>query len=127
MKITAEKTITFLISLVTFALLSVLVIFFYNTKKIKSTGDLVQHTQEVISKSDVVLLDVLNTESGLRGYILTGNKSFLEPYYSAITTRNKDLAALTELTKDNSDQQIRIGLLKKASDERLVSTKKIIE
>ena len=38
------------------------------------------HTQEVISKSNEVLLDVLNIETGFRGYLLSGNAVFLEPY-----------------------------------------------
>lgn len=76
-KFTLEKKIIFFFFLAASALLSVLVIFYYNAQKVKSTNDLVEHTQEVLRKSDNVFLDVLNIETGSRGYSLTGNENYL--------------------------------------------------
>ena len=126
MKISLEKIIILFVSLSVLAFLSVLVFFFYNTQQIKSNGDLVVHTQEVINKSNDVLLDITDIESGLRGYVLTENKIFLEPFDKAITVRNGNLAALAELIKDNPNQIARVVLLKKASDQRLASTKILV-
>ncbi len=126
MKISLEKIIILFVSLSVLAFLSVLVFFFYNTQQIKSNGDLVEHTQEVINKSNDVLLDITDIESGLRGYVLTENKIFLEPFDKAITVRNGNLAALAELVKDNPKQKLRVVLLKNASDQRLASTKILV-
>ena len=126
MKFSLEKKIIFFFLLAAIALVSVLVIFYYNTQKIKSTSDLVEHTQEVLRKSDDVLMDVLNIETGSRGYSLTGNELYLDPYNNAIITTNSNIEKLALLTKDNPNQQSRMDSLKKVVEERLAFTKNSI-
>lgn len=127
MQFTLEKKIIFFFFLAASALLSVLVIFYYNAQKVKSTTDLVEHTQEVLRKSSDVLLDVLNIETGSRGYSLTGNENYLEPFNNAVTTINSNIEKLALLTKDNLNQQSRIDSLKKVIEKRLTFTKILIE
>ena len=127
MKFSLEKKIIFFFFLAAIALVSVLVIFYYNTQKIKSTSDLVEHTQEVLRKSDAVLMDVLNIETGSRGYILMGNEIYLQPFNNAVITINSNIEKLALLTKDNPNQQSRIDSLKKVIEERLSFTKNSIE
>jgi PAS domain S-box-containing protein len=127
MKLIFGKTTTLFYYLALIALVVVLVLFYSNTLKVRATGNLVDHTQEVLRKSDNILLDILNTETGQRGYILTGEVIFLEPYTNAQTTLSNNLAALALLTKDNPDQQLRIALLKNRVVERLDLAKKTIE
>jgi len=127
MKVTLEKIIIFFISLAALAFLYVSIISYYNTKKVKATGDLVSRTQEVISKSDNILLDLLNIETGSRGYTLTGDETYLKPYNKSILQINTDIDTLAQLTLDNKNEQIRIASLRIIVGERLVYTKKIIE
>jgi len=121
-----KKTIFYyLIALIIVA--SVLFVFYRNTQKVKANNELVEHTQEVLHKSDNVLVDVLNMETGVRGYLLTGNEEFLSPYYNGVTTMNLNIKSLTDLTKEDKNQQARMLILKEVSDERLILVKKIIE
>ena len=77
--------------------------------------------------SNKVLIDVVNLESGLRGYLLVGDKLFLEHYNGSAAAIHSNLDVLAALTKDNQEQQGRIGELKRGATERLASTNKIIE
>lgn len=43
----------------------------------------VSHTIAVQAQVGIVLIDVLNAEAGVRGYLLTNNSQFLAPYYTA--------------------------------------------
>src|SRR5579862_9644063 len=43
----------------------------------------VDHTREVISNNQRLLLDVRDAESAERGYIITGDESYLGPYEGA--------------------------------------------
>ncbi len=126
MKFLSDKKITFVLSLAIAALIAVLVIFFLSNKKVKSTSDIVTHTQNVLQKSDHVLLDILNIETGARGYLLTVNEIFLDPLIKAETTIHTDLSSLTTITQDNPNQQVRIDSLKKLAEERLVLAKKMV-
>ena len=78
MKLTSDKTTTFFFTLLALALISTLVVFYNNTKKVKLSTNLVVHTQDVLAKSNNILIDILNIESGLRGYVLSENESFLK-------------------------------------------------
>ena len=126
MKFLSDKKITFVLSLAIAALIAVLVIFFLSNKKVKSTSDTVTHTQDVLQKSDHILLDILNIETGARGYLLTVNEIFLDPLIKAETTIHTDLSSLTTITQDNPNQQVRIDFLKKLAEERLVLAKKMV-
>ena len=43
-------------------------------------ADKVEHTQQVLSSIDRVLTRLVSAETGHRGYLLTSNRSFLQPY-----------------------------------------------
>jgi len=84
------------------------------------------HTQEVISKSNEVLIDILNIETGFRGYLLSANKVFLEPYNQSKVKVDANLDSLEILTKDNPNQRENIIMLKKEVANRLDFTEKYL-
>ncbi len=127
MKGSFEKILIFFISFATIALLSVFIVSYYNTKKVKETGDVVERTQEVISKSDNILLDALNLETGARGYILTGDETYLQPFNKASSQIITDIDTLALVTRGSRNQQMRISALRVIVDQRLVYSKKIID
>ncbi len=127
MRFTFEDKTKLFFPLTVAVLISILAVFYYSTRKVKQTNDLVEHTQEVLHMSDIVLLDLLNIENGIRGYILTGNILFLEPYSIAKNKINNDLSVLESLTTDNPDHQVRIDSLKSLVGEKLVLTGKLLE
>ena len=72
------------------------------------SGHLVAHTYEVLAKLEAVLTTLTDAETGQRGYLLTGDDPYLEPYRNAKDRIDHLLADLKELTKDNQDQQGRL-------------------
>ena len=127
MKFISENKIKLVYFLSATILLLILVMFYIYTQKAKINANLVEHTQEVLHKSDNVILDVINIETGFRGYLLSGNETFLEPFINATKKINFDIFELTNLSKENPNQQKRIILLKKAIEEKLLITNNIIE
>lgn len=123
MKLILEKTTTLFYFFAISILVLVLVLFYYNTKKVKSETDLVQHTQEVINMNNQVMLDVVNIETGQRGYNLTGSERYLEPYNNGLATIEGKLTSLKLLTNDNASQQLRINSLIVLAHERIALAK----
>ena len=70
-----------------------------------------EHTHLVLRKSDNVFIDVLNIETGSRGYVLTGDESFLESYSISLSLVLNNVSELAELTRDNPGQTLRIAEL----------------
>jgi signal transduction histidine kinase len=127
MKFISDKIKTLFYILAVILLVSVLAAFYFNNQKVKATSNLVGHTQEVLRKSDDFLLDVIMIETGVRGYVLTGNSDFLIPFDKATLTINNNLAALETLTKDNPTQQIRIDSMKKTGYSRKIELDNTID
>ncbi|MCB0881794.1 MAG: SpoIIE family protein phosphatase [Thermoleophilia bacterium] len=50
-----------------------------------------------------LLIDILDAETGYRGYVLTGSDAYLEPYSESRTRYPNDLAVLRELTRSEPD------------------------
>jgi len=87
---------------------------------------LINHTKNVLQKSDEILVDVLNIETGARGYALMGQEDFLDPYHEGLLEINKDLDDLKQITNDNSSQQIRFDSLSKTILQRIILSKELI-
>ena len=107
-------------------LISILFIFYFNNTKVKSTNLLVEQTQDIIKKNNDVLIDVLNLETGARGYLLSGNKIFLAPYNNAVQALNKNIAQLLVLTKPKSLQQLKVNSLFITVNKELALTNKMV-
>ena len=69
----------------------------------------VDHTDQVIANARQLIRYMVDMESGLRGYFLTGDKFFLDSYIAAKPQVPEQLALLEQLTSDNPDQAQRIG------------------
>ncbi|WP_437613431.1 CHASE3 domain-containing protein [Sorangium sp. So ce834] len=80
-----------------------------------------QHTYEVMLVVSDMTESLLDTETGERGFVITGVESFLEPYRSGRDRFEKSLSRARELTRDNPRQQMRLDKIDKDHDEWLSS------
>jgi len=53
---------------------------FRNSEKFLETNQLVNHTYEVLGEFDQVLGATVDAQTGVRGFVITGNEVFLDPY-----------------------------------------------
>jgi PAS domain S-box-containing protein len=127
MKLISEKKFQLYYILIALILAAVLVVFYYNNLKVKSTSDSAEHAQEVLRKNDNVLLDILDIETSIRCYIISENDIYLETFKSAVKSMNTNLSSLSELTRDNSEQNKQVDSLKIMTFKKLVLLQKIID
>ena len=80
---------------------------------------LVEHSYQVKATLGLVFDDLVNAETGMRGYLLTGQDEFLAPYVDGSTSLRNDYARLTYLIRDNPAQVQRLGDLHLLSSERI--------
>lgn len=83
--------------------------------------DLVVHTHEVIEMAKDVLIGLDDAETGQRGYLLSGERRYLDPYAHARERLGTMAATLTAQVADNAAQSERVarlsGLMQKKLDE----------
>jgi PAS domain S-box-containing protein len=71
----------------------------------------VRHTDQVLAKLQDLLAAMQTVESNTRGYLLSGDESFLEVYRAAVVKAEKDQTMLRNLTADNAGQQRKLDAL----------------
>ena len=69
------------------------------------------HSREVLQALGDILSSLKDAETEQRGFIITGNPDYLEPYYTNLDTYSTSLADLRRLTADNANQQQRIAAI----------------
>jgi methyl-accepting chemotaxis protein len=75
------------------------------------SADWVTHTHKVKETTSEVLGALRDAETGQRGFLLTGEQRYLDPYQAAIKVVEGYLRDLRELTTDNRNQQKRVAAL----------------
>lgn len=74
---------------------------FLNIRRLRETDGSVRHSYEVITALGEVQSTVLDAETGQRGYLLTEDARFLQPYEDAVAQVDQRLQMLKELVADN--------------------------
>jgi len=83
------------------------------------TSKWVSHTHLVLEDLESMLSELKDAETGQRGYVLTGDVSYLEPYNTAIPNVKQYFKNVRQLTKDNPRQQQRLDRLEPLIRKRI--------
>ncbi|MCH8135582.1 MAG: CHASE3 domain-containing protein [Proteobacteria bacterium] len=95
------------------------------TQQLIETSFWVAHTNEVETQIALVLANLDGAETGQRGYLLTNDAAYLEPYKNGTAAISNQLLAVKNLTIDNATQQDRIfkiGILVSRKLDELADT-----
>jgi methyl-accepting chemotaxis protein len=114
----------------TIAVLTVLVIGFSGHRATATLIDndyWVEHTNEVRHQLGQMLSSLKDVETGQRGYLLTGDESFLTPYEAGLAETNKAQTEVRRLTQDNPEQQRRLDALAPIVVARLTVLGQLVE
>ncbi|MGH7401475.1 MAG: CHASE3 domain-containing protein [Candidatus Rokuibacteriota bacterium] len=91
----------------------------HNIREVANGVRWVSHTHEVLAKLEEVLSTLKDAENGQRGYLLTGERPYLEPYEQAVARVQTQLVQLRQLTLDNPVQTAHALQLGQLAAERL--------
>jgi len=78
-----------------------------------------QHTELIIDALHLVLSATTDAETAERGYVITGNREFLEPYEESRGRIDAGMRSLRRLTDGDGDQQKRLDELTRLLEQRL--------
>jgi signal transduction histidine kinase len=84
------------------------------------------HTHEVIEETDHLLISLVNAETGQRGYLITGEKNYLDIYEQALGPIDQSAERLKALTADNEAQQRQLNRLEPLIAKKLAGLKQRI-
>ncbi|MEQ1544640.1 PAS domain S-box protein [Methyloglobulus sp.] len=92
----------------------------------ETSAEIHMHTLVVIKQANELLSELTDAETGERGYALTGNEAFLEPYLKVRNNISNHLLALSKLTL-NSAAQKHLDALVPLIDAKLSEIATVVE
>jgi methyl-accepting chemotaxis protein len=81
----------------------------YNTNKLVERSGWVDHTRIVLAEAEGILAAAVDMETGMRGFLLAGEDSFLAPYEAGEKRVYAKIEALQQTVSDNPPQVERLA------------------
>lgn len=94
--------------------------------RLKAEQEWVDHTYSVINEVQNVLSNLKDVQSSQRGYVITGQETYLEPYKAAVPLIDASMKKLAVMLKDNPIQQEHLKELELKTQHRLDVANEII-
>ncbi|UHG90392.1 response regulator [Spirosoma oryzicola] len=113
-------------SISTILLIVSLVASYYSIQKLITNSQLVNHTNQVLIESENVISHVKDAETGQRGYLLTLDPLFLQPYNGAYDKVTNSYNTVKSLTAENTTQQKNLAELKTLYEAKFEQMQRII-
>jgi methyl-accepting chemotaxis protein len=108
-------------------LLVVALVGYRSTASLIDNDELVNRSHQTQLEFARMLSQMKDAETGQRGFVITGNPSYLEPYQSALGEIQKAFGALRVLTADNPVQQQHLTAMQPLIDRKLAELKHVID
>jgi PAS domain S-box-containing protein len=86
----------------------------------------VEHTDQVVDRSARLLKLLVDTESSMRGYLVTGDATLLRPYHEEAKRFDSEYPALYKLVDEDSAQKQRLDAIRAGYAEWVEYTDKMI-
>ncbi len=102
------------------------VIAYRNVEVLRAANAHIRHTHSVLISIDDLLSTTQDAETGQRGYLLTGENEYLEPYQSAVSGIASRIDTVATLTRDNPVQQANLRPLKRHMEAKLAELEQTI-
>lgn len=125
MTIKAKLIGAFAVSLL--ALIAVCCIYQQSFARLVEARRWVEHTQTVLEKLESIVSLCKDVETGVRGYTITGQEAFLEPYTRAVRQIAPLVGEIRTLTSDNPSEQKKIERLDELEAANIAFGAKIVE
>ncbi|MEA5568225.1 response regulator [Anabaena sp. UHCC 0399] len=103
------------------------IVSYNSTTFLINTNNQLQKTQETITALEALLSHIKDAETGQRGYILTGQEHYLQPYQTALVEVEKEIENLKNLTADKSPLHEHLEVIKPLIAAKLSISKQTIE
>lgn len=88
-----------------------------NLSALEQNNEWTDHTHKVIAQASAIGAAMVDAETGIRGYLISGADNFLEPYRNSGKAFRSALDEAKRLTADNPSQQKRLEQIDRVASE----------
>jgi methyl-accepting chemotaxis protein WspA len=116
-KIRTQITVGFALGLAVFTAIGIIT--YRGTQRLIAASQQEEHTYQVLNQVEEILSSVRSAETGQRGYLLTNDPEYLEPYNRARSTIQTRIDDLRNLVRDNPTQEAYLESLEPLVAEKM--------
>jgi len=116
-KIRTQISVGFTLGLAVFTMIGIII--YGGTQQLTFTARQEKHTYQVLGELEEILSLVKDAETGQRGYLLTGDNRYLEPYNQARASLQAKMEEFRRLVVDNPSQQVYVQTLEPVVAQKL--------
>ena len=99
-------------------LLAISAFSFWSGRQYRKTNEWSKHSAEVVASLNELQIMVERAETAQRGFVITTDRGFLEPFYQARSELDADITHLFFLVSDNPKQTEKMHLLKNLIEQK---------
>jgi signal transduction histidine kinase len=96
-------------------MLVIAVLLVWQVERLETVSSSVEHSDRVIAEANELQKLTLDLETGMRGYLLSGDQAFLDPYRNGLANIEQQATDLGILVQDNLQQ---VAILKEIDSNR---------
>lgn len=100
-----------------FLMLIIAVVVFVNINSLVRDSNRVEHTYKVIGDGNQLLMYLVDQETGMRGFAVSGDEDFLEPYTKGSRKFNELIIELQNTVNDNPNQVAKLKEIHQLANE----------
>jgi len=112
-----QRQVRWLVLVPLLILLLIAALLEFQVHRLTAAQNWVDHTDVVLSQARLLLRVIIDQETGLRGFLLTHDEQFLQPYHKADQSLPGLFDQLNASIIDNSDQQQRLASVRRGCDQ----------
>jgi PAS domain S-box-containing protein len=109
-----------------FMLIIVGIFSYRNTLEFRSASSWATKTQLIISEAQKILSNVQDIESAQRGFVITGEEKYLDPYIQGLAQINTNSLLLARLLNDKPSQRQLLDSIQQIIDKKIAFTKQLV-
>ena len=98
-----------------------------NTTRLVEAAEARRISYELVQVLDEVETRLVDAETGQRGYLLTGDEAYLQPYHAAIKNLDQVMGRLKDLTSNDPKQQEQVSSLGLPIENKLGELQRTID
>jgi methyl-accepting chemotaxis protein len=100
---------------------------YWTTSQLLSNNEKVDHSHKVLTSLEVLISLLKDAETGQRGFLLTGDETYLQPYTNAVGRIEAQQADVGKLTLGSEDQQRALEEIKPLIKKKLAELEQTIQ
>jgi len=110
------------------SMVGIALVVYFSINSLIYNSERVEHTYKAIEGGNELLMHMVDQETGMRGFSVTGEDEFLDPFTKGVTEFTVKIAKLIKTVEDNPAQQERLEKIKlEAGNWKLNVADKYIE